>query len=145
MILRLLSIIRQYLLSVHLSRTLDKLKGKTYPDHPVDPVLLFAGDLPEYPDFVPAEYGVYEKHGSIGSHDIVRYQPRSWRYDDGTFILHEQIDIDNSESGVREFTIKISPSDYVAHRVVYAAADWEEIPLQSNLSSSTERQNPSTS
>lgn len=125
--------VRQAILHFILARRLDTLAKRVTPEPPVDPVLLFAGTPPAYPDYVPDDYGVYEELGSVGPYKIVCYRPRGWYYDDGAFVLEEGLDVGDDESEFREFTLRITPDEYVAHRVVHAAADWSTVPLQSDV------------
>lgn len=97
---------------------LDALTDGVDRDAMGDPYLLFAGPtLPDFSDRLPADWSVCEHLDQVGHHRIMKYQPRRWTYEDGTFVLHDGT-LDGDADGEFEFSVRVDPDDYVAYRLV---------------------------
>lgn len=106
--------------STTLTERMDELAAELEEAYPGggDPVLLFAGDPPMYDHRLPDTYDVCEELDRVEGHHIVRYRPRIWEFEDGTFTLHDGHGGFGARPENVEFSVEVTPDDYVAYRLV---------------------------
>jgi|AntDeeMetageno51_2_1112566.scaffolds.fasta_scaffold01260_2 hypothetical protein len=103
---------------------LDRIRDRMIKDkEPApDPVVIVAGNYPLYTDKIPDEW-VHLNHEIESSRyaKIVVYRPRAWEMaEDGTIILHDGTLGSHDNEFESEFTIEISPDQYVDYRSISA-------------------------